>query len=190
MRSPPWRMLCLVAIIGSVAGTPLIVHGQSAPTFSPYVDELGNISIPSDFRDWHFLGTWAVSNDEDDQPGSKGIHNVYTQPETVAAFQATGKFPDGAVVIKELLKAKTNAMTTGKISFATQTEGWFIMIKDTQGRYKDNKLWGNGWGWALFESGDPTTTVTKSYKSECVACHVPAKKDDWIYIRGYPTLSP
>jgi len=160
----------------------------TAEPYSPYVDEKGNITIPKDFRSWQFLGTWAVATDEDDEVGSKGFHNVYTQPETVAAFRSTGKFPDGAVLVKELLKATTNTMTTGEVSHATETEGWFIMIKDTQGRFKGNGRWGDGWGWALFNADTPTTTVTEDYKADCIPCHVPAEKDDWIYVRGYPEL--
>lgn len=164
------------------------VLGQSTGAFSPYVDADGNISIPKDFRGWHMLGTWAVATDEDGAVGSKGFHNVYTQAETVAAYRSTGKFPDGAVLVKELLKATTDTMTTGEISYASETEGWFIMIKDTEGRFAGNGLWGDGWGWALFNAGDPATTVTKDYKADCIPCHVPAENDDWIYVRGYPTL--
>ena len=162
--------------------------GQSTSAFSPYVDADGAISIPKDFRSWHFLGTWAVATDVDGEAGSKGFHSVYTQPETVAAFRSNGKFPDGAVLVKELFKATTNDMTTGEISYATETEGWFVMIKDTKGRFKGNGLWGDGWGWALFNADDPATTVTEDYKAECIPCHVPAENDDWIYVRGYPEL--
>ena len=89
--------------------------------------------------------------------------------------------------MKELLKAKTNSMTTGEISFATETEGWFIMIKDVQGRFKNHPLWGDGWGWALVNAGN-NSTVTENYKDDCLSCHVPAKQDDWISLRGYPAL--
>ncbi|MGI9415722.1 MAG: cytochrome P460 family protein [Hyphomicrobiales bacterium] len=177
----------IVAAVGLAA--VLFARGSlGAESFSPYVDEKGSITIPKDYRSWRFLGTWAVATDEDDEVGSKGFHNVYTQPETVAAFRSTGKFPDGAVLVKELLKAKTDTMTTGEVSHATETEGWFIMIKDTQGRFKGNGLWGDGWGWALFNADDPTATATEDYKEECIPCHVPAEKDDWIYVRGYPEL--
>ena len=164
------------------------VRGQSPDAFSPYVDADGKISIPKDFRSWYFIGTWAVATDEDDKVGSNGFHSVYTQPETVAAFRSNGKFPDGAVLVKELFKATTDTMTTGEISYAAETEGWFIMIKDTQARFKGNGLWGDGWGWALFNADAPATTVTKDYKAECIPCHVPAENDDWIYVRGYPGL--
>ena len=164
------------------------VLGQSTSAFSPYVDGDGTISIPKDFRSWHFLGTWAVATDEDGKVGSKGFHSVYTQAETVAAFRSTGKFPDGAVLVKELFKSATITMTTGEISYASETEGWFVMIKDTQGRFKGNGLWGDGWGWALFNADDPATTVTEDYKADCIPCHVPAENDDWIYVGGYPEL--
>ncbi len=183
------RVLFAAAGIAVVLGAVVFTRsGLTEESFSPYVDDKGNISLPKDFHEWYFLGTWGVATDEDNEVGSKGFHNVYTQPETVLAFRKTGKFPDGAVLVKELLKAKTDSMTTGEISYASETEGWFIMIKDAEGRFKDNKLWGDGWGWALFNADNPTKTVTEDYKSDCLPCHEPAKKDDWIYLRGYPGL--
>jgi cytochrome c len=164
------------------------VSKLSAQTsFSPYVSEDGTISVPDDFRDWAFLGTWVVAGG-DEEGGAAGLHNVYTQPETVSHFRATGDFPDGAVLVKELLSAKTGDMTTGHISWAGATDGWFIMVKDGKGRFANNSLWGSGWGWALFEATDPTTTVTENHEEECIPCHVPAKDNDWIYVGGYPAL--
>ncbi|MDH3580921.1 MAG: cytochrome P460 family protein [Hyphomicrobiales bacterium] len=183
------RISPIVTGVAVVFGAIVIATGHTAAeSFSPYVDDRGNISIPKDFRSWQFLGSWGVATDEDNKVGSKGFHNVYTQPETLAAFRATGKFPDGAVLVKELLKARTDSMTTGEISYATETEGWFIMVKDAKGRFTGNKLWGDGWGWALFKSDDTATTVTVDYKADCLTCHVPARKDDWVYLRGYPGL--
>ncbi len=184
------RALRAVAMVAVTVFCAVVFGGGAvAESFSPYVDDKGNISLPKDFRSWYFLGSWGVATDEEGKVGSQGFHNVYTQPETVEAFRKSGKFPDGAVLVKELLKAKTDSMTTGEISYAAETEGWFIMIKDTEGRFKGNKLWGKGWGWSLFKAKDPTKAVTENFKIECIPCHVPAKKDDWIYVRGYPALT-
>lgn len=177
-----------VLVTGAVLSGLILSGAALGESFSPYVDDKGKISIPTDFRSWYFLGSWGVATDEEDKAGSKGFHNVYTQPETVSAYRETGKFPDGAVLVKELLKAKTDGMTTGEISYATETEGWFVMIKDSKGRFKGNKLWGRGWGWSLFKAKDPKNTATKNFKANCIPCHVPAKKNDWIYVRGYPAL--
>ena len=106
----------------------------------------------------------------------------------VDAYRETGAFPDGAVIVKELFGTATEDMTTGRVSHAHEVEGWFVMIKDAKGRFPDHGLWGNGWGWALFNADDPSTPVTEDYEAECIACHVPAEGTDWIYVEGYPGL--
>lgn len=46
-------------------------------------------------------------------PGVHEYHVVYTQPETIICYRKHGRFSDGAVLVKELLNAKTMTMTTG-----------------------------------------------------------------------------
>ncbi len=164
-------------------------------TYDSIVDKSGNISLPENFRrDWAFLGTWSIAREDVETSsaasghGAAGLHNVYTQQTTIDHFRETGKFPDGAVIIKELLKAETSSMTTGTVSRGTVVEGWFVMVKDTQGRFPSNPLWGDGWGWSLFNADQPASTVTTNYKTECIGCHIRARKDDWIYLNGYPVL--
>jgi Cytochrome P460 len=63
------------------------------------------------------------------------------------------------------------------------------MIKDTKGRFANNPVWGDGWGWALIKTDSSNRSVTTNYGTECLPCHMPAKNTDWIYVEGYPTLS-
>lgn len=173
------------------------VSSPYASTFDKLVDDSGNISIPSDFHTrWVFLGTWSVAakdvqrSSEASGHGTAGLHNVYTQPGVVDYYLKHKMFPDGAVFIKELLKGVTAPMTTGTVSRAGELEGWFVMVKDTQRRFVDNPLWGDGWGWALINVDSNGKSVTKDYKTECLGCHIPAQKTDWIYVDGYPLLKP
>ncbi len=62
------------------------------------------------------------------------------------------------------------------------------MIKDTAGRFPDNPLWGEGWGWALFNMDDPPKLTTTNFRTDCLGCHIPAKATDYVFINGYPTL--
>ena len=142
--------------------------------YSPYVDADGAISIPPDFREWAYLGAWSVAGD-DEAGGAAELHVVYTQPESIEAYRRTGEFQDGAVLVKELFGTDTDDMTTGRVSWAKRVTGWFIMIKDREGRFQGSGLWGDGWGWALLSADDPATTVTEDYRAECIPCHVPAK---------------
>ncbi len=184
----------LLMAIG-LAGTAM---SEEMKPVAPNVDfETGAISVPEDYTKWATLGTWAHANTEG-EPGSKEYHVVYTQPETIEYYQKHKRFPDGAVLVKELLNAETMSMTTGPaVSHATTIKGWFVLVRDTRGRYKNSALWGDGWGWSLFNAPDSKKTVSTDYQVDCIACHLPAlelapadapKDDKWIYTLGYPVF--
>ena len=155
--------------------------------FSANVDNKGNISLPADYvSTMMHLGSWFVPSG-----GASGFHHVYTQKESVEYFQTHGIFPDGAVLVKELSVSDANDYTTGKgVHSATgEFKQWFVMVKDSQNRFSDNPLWGDGWGWALFKPSNTANNVATDYKADCLACHVPAKGTDWIYTQAYPVLN-
>jgi hypothetical protein len=151
------------------------------------VDASGNLRVPTDYRTrYQFLGTWAVATDTG--KGAKEMHNVYASPGTVAAYENSGHFPDGAVLVKEVFAAATGPMTTGTVSHVETLKGWFVMVKDSTNSHRGNALWGNGWGWSWFDAGQPTRTTSTDFKKDCLSCHIPAQATDWIYTQGYPAL--
>lgn len=174
------------AVISSlILGTSLSVLASDLP--KEFVDDKGNITLPADFRtSTTHLGSWFVPSG-----GASGFHGVYTNEGTIEQFRKTGKFPDGAVLIKELRASNTGDYTTGQgVSHETGTlKQWFVMVKDSKNRFSENPLWGDGWGWALFKADAPTKNVATNYKNDCLSCHVPAKDKDWVYTEGYPILS-
>ncbi len=183
-------VLCFGAVVNADDDSGLSFES----TYDELVDGSGNISLPKNFQSqWVFLGTWSVAEKDVERSsqasghGAAGLHNVYTQPGVAKYYVKHKEFPDGAVLIKELFKGATAPMTTGTVSRAGELEGWFIMIKDTKGRFENNPLWGDGWGWALFNVGK-SEPVTQNYRLECTGCHIPAQNTDWIYIDGYPLL--
>jgi hypothetical protein len=156
-------------------------------TFSPYVDGKGNISFPANFRtNMVHLGSWFVPSG-----GASGFHDVYAEKNSVEVFRKTGKFPDGAVLVKELRASKEGTYTTGAgVNYATsEIKQWFVMVKDVKGRFSDNPLWGDGWGWALYKPDNKTKNVATDYKKDGLGCHVPVKDKDWVYTEAYPTLN-
>ena len=162
------------------------VSPATAGDYSRYVDAQGNIVLPENFRtEMAHLGSWFVPEGE-----ASGFHDVYTQPSAVAEYRSTGQFPDGAVIVKELRGAEMKDYTTGKnvSRAASDVKQWFVMIKDTKGRFKENASWGDGWGWALFKPGATRVSVAKDYQADCLTCHIPARQTDWIYVEAYPTL--
>ena len=151
------------------------------------VDAVGNLRVPDSYRTtYQFLGSWAVASDQGQ--GSKELHVVYASPGTITAYRKDGRFPDGAVLVKEVFQTATAGMTTGTVSHAESLKGWFVMVKDDDGRYSGNKLWGDGWGWSWFDAANPLKTTSTDYKTDCRSCHVPAQASDWVYVDGYPPL--
>jgi hypothetical protein len=145
------------------------------------------LRVPGDYRaTYQSLGSWAVAADEG--RGSKELHVVYASPGSVESYHKDGRFPDGTVLVKEVFKTATKEMTTGTVSHADELKGWFVMVKDSAGRYPGNALWGDGWGWSWFDAADPTKTTSTDYRLNCKSCHVPARATDWIYVDGYPAL--
>jgi len=144
------------------------------------------IQIPADFRRrFVHLGTWVIPDKT--APGH-GVHDVYTEPETVDAYRETGEFPEGATLVKEIRTVASGSLTTGDGIWASQPAVWFVMLKDGEGRYQDSALWGDGWVWALYKAGNPDVNVATSYQTDCLACHIPAAKTDHVFVQGYPTL--
>jgi Cytochrome P460 len=183
-----------ISIAGISAMLAIAAHGQMDTARSSngqkaeaVEDAAGNLHVPDAYRTtYQSLGSWAVSADQG--TGSKELHLVYASPGTIAAYGRDGHFPDGTVLVKEVYEAATKPMTTGTVSHADTLKGWFVLVKDSNGRHAGNKLWGDGWGWSWFDAANPSKTTSTDYSVDCLPCHQPARASDWIYVQGYPAL--
>ena len=174
--------IVLLAALESFRG----VLAQSRNPFDGFklVDKAGNIRKPNDYRElYQMLGAYAVLD-----PKGNQIHDTYASPGAAEYYRRNKTFADGTVLVKEVHGADHATMTTGDAYWATDIKVWFVLIKDAKGRYPNNPLWGDGWGWALFKSDAVDKQVATDYKKDCLSCHIPAKADDWIYVKGYPVL--
>ena len=159
----------------------------AARTFSRWVNSQGNIALPTNFEtEWVHLGSWAVL----ENGLVKDFHGVYAPKEEVRFYQLNGRFPDGAILVKDVRNARGSKHTTGDAYWAEDVAVWFVMIKDEKRRFPNNPLWGEGWGWGLFKGGNRQQQVATDYKKDCLQCHVPVKDKDWLYAYGYPVLGP
>jgi Cytochrome P460 len=155
-----------LSVIGAVAAYGQInTRSQYGGATAAVVDDKGNLRVPSDYLTaYQMLGIWAVA--KDGSPGSKELHVVYASPGTIAAYRKDGHFPDGTVLVKEVFHTTTKDMTTGTVSSAGALAGWFVMVKDSVGRFPGNKLWGEGWGWSWFDVTNPQKTTSTDYTTD------------------------
>jgi hypothetical protein len=167
-------------------GTALCVTVWTAAGADDVVGTDGSITLPEDFRaTMTHLGSWFVP-----EGAASGFHDVYVSPGAAEVYRREGRFPDGAVLVKELRAADGADYTTGAgVQYASaQLKQWFVMVKDRAGRFSDNPLWGDGWGWALFKPDAPAVNVATNYRNDCLGCHEPARQTDLIYVEAYPKL--
>ena len=142
----------------------------------------------TDYRkDWVQLGQFSVLADKPEE-GAKELHTVYTARKNLEAYLKNGKFSDGAVIVKDVWKAKTENLTTGRASYAGELAGRFVMVKDGAGKLGSGPRFGDGWGWAFYAGTETVKTVTGDYKVDCLGCHEPVRKQDLLYLQGYPVL--
>src|SRR5262245_26092450 len=146
MRSISIAGLAILAILG--IATAIKRSSAEATSATPVsagkmaADSEGQLRVPDDYRTtYQFLGSWAIA--AEDGRGSKEVHVVYASPGTIDAYRRDGRFPDGAVLIKEVFKSATGEMTTGIVSRADALKGWFVMVKDSANEHPDNPLWGD-----------------------------------------------
>ena len=183
MRQIIFSSVVLLLVTGGLLG---VASGQEAEGPLPFVDSDGTIHFPGRVRDeWVHLGSWGSADLNSADPAQ---HDVYTQPESLEAYRKTGKFPDGAVIVKEVRKIESAYMTTGPVTWAGDEVLWFVLIKDAEGRFPGNDNWGEGWGWALFNAGATEKNASANFRADCLGCHIPARETDWIYVQGYPRL--
>ncbi|WP_438728936.1 cytochrome P460 family protein [Parasphingorhabdus sp. DH2-15] len=179
----------MALLLTSCSATPSaeIAEDNAAAVIWPadIVSETGDISFPKGFLKWQTLGAWSTA---DEEGKANGMHQVYVSPGAADAYLETGAFPDGTVLVKEVRSAATAQLSTGAASYATDKGVWFVMIKDKKERFPENALWGDGWGWALFDAKEPGKQMATDYQNDCLACHVPAQETDWVYVEAYPVL--
>lgn len=190
MNNLPTRSGALASILlffVSLGGKAAEAGSQMGLSAEEFLDAKGNMIFPADKidyrRNWSYLGNWLVPAGAD----SKGFHEVFAQKEAVDFFRKNNRFADGTVLIKEIRDFQRSNLTTGKeVYHLGANKIWFVMIKDKDGKHKGPN-WGDGWGWGLFKVGS-SANQSSNYRVDCLGCHVPAKNDDWVYLKGYPTL--
>src|SRR5215468_12758615 len=123
-------VIALVILAGYQQG-----ESQSNRSFNGFdlVDKTGNIRKPANFRDlYQILGAYAVLSPKVTMSGESGrgdeMHMTYASPGTAEYYRKNGKFPDGAVLVKEVFGTDHGTLTTGDAHWASGTKVWFVMI--------------------------------------------------------------
>lgn len=130
------------------------------------------VPYPQGYRDWTHVKSMVIENGHPLFDAFGGIHHIYANPKAMQGYRS-GKFPDGAVIVFDLLEAKSgeNAVQEG----ARKVVG--VMHRNAR-KWKET----GGWGFEAFK-GDSRTerAVGANAASACYQCHTQRKDRDFVF---------
>ncbi len=130
------------------------------------------VPYPTNYRDWTHVKSMVIEPGHALHASFGGIHHLYANEPAMRGYR-TGRFPDGAVIVFDLLEAQSadNAVTEGKRKVVG------VMHRDAA-KYAST----GGWGFEGFV-GDSTTqrAVGASAATACFACHQARKPNDYVF---------
>lgn len=131
----------------------------------------GDIPYPAGYRKWVRVRTVLVGPQSPAFKSSGGIHHIYANGKALEGY-AKGTFPDGSILVFDLLEAKeSNGITTeGK------RERIDVMMRDS-GRFSST----GGWGFERFPGNDDKPGLTTEQKTACFDCHQQRKDHDLVF---------
>lgn len=158
--------------MGARLAVALVALALAAP-----VRECGaQVEYPAGYRKWAHVKSMAIVSDKHSMFAAfGGIHHVYANPAALDALVKGKTFPDGSVLVFDLLEARDEggAWVEGARKFAG------VMAKDRV-RYKAT----GGWGFEGFKGDSRTERMVTDATAQCFGCHQSQQKNDFVY-SGY-----
>jgi len=149
----------------------LVVCSMLAPVVAVAADA-PPVPYPEGYRQWMHVKSMVINAGHPLYDAFGGIHHLYANKKAEQGYKA-GKFPDGAVIVFDLLDAKAadNTVQEG----ARKVVG--VMHKDAK-KYKAT----GGWGYEGFK-GDLKTerAVAGNAATACHQCHTAQKDKDFVF---------
>jgi len=130
------------------------------------------VSYPTNYRNWTHVKSMVIEPGHALHATFGGIHHLYANEKAIQGYRG-GQFPDGAVIVFDLLEAhaKENTVTEG----ARKIVG--VMQRDAK------KFAGTGgWGFEGF-AGDSKTqrAVGANAATACFACHQARGQHEFVF---------
>jgi Cytochrome P460 len=129
------------------------------------------VDYPEGYRDWTHVKSMVINPGHPLYEAFGGIHHLYANGKALAGYKS-GKFPDGAVIVFDLLTANSegNAIQEGERKVVG------VMVKKAK-KYKDT----GGWGFEGFKGDTRDRAVGPNAATACFGCHTAQKDQDYVF---------
>ena len=130
------------------------------------------VPYPKGYRSWHHVKSMVINPGHGLYDAFGGIHHLYANASAMKGYR-TGKWPDGAVIVFDLLEAKSADNTVPEGS--RKVVG--VMHRDAK-KYAAT----GGWGYEGFK-GDSASerAVGNNAATACHQCHIAQKDAGFVF---------
>ena len=153
-------VVLLIAAAVSAGGSSLRAQLDDATQF------------PTEFRKWAHVKSVLVGPQSAAFASEGGIHHIYANAKALEGYE-TGKFPDGSMIVYDLLETKEVAGNT----IEGPTRRVDVMVKQSE-LYRTT----GGWKFMSFPEGNPINgKLTVERQAACAACHAKQNDHDSVF---------
>ncbi|GBD32531.1 MAG: cytochrome P460 [Gemmatimonadales bacterium] len=129
------------------------------------------VSYPEGYRSWQHVKSMVILPGHPLENPFGGIHHVYANSRAVEGLR-TGSYPDGAVLVFDLLEAKAENHTIQE--GPRKLVG--VMERDSR-RFAAT----GGWGFEGFAGDSKTERLVKDGGQSCFQCHQGASATSYVF---------
>ena len=108
-------LISAVALFAVLLGNTPFQANAAEPFPKPTFNAKGELLRPDvSYREWVYVGTPLTPNDlNPPEANFPEFHNVYIHPSDFDHWKRTGRFPEGTVLVKELVTVGAKQATSG-----------------------------------------------------------------------------
>lgn len=166
------KWFLLAAMIAGTAGAS-VFRGDILKAESPE-----QVPYPDGYRRWTHVRSGLTGPESPDYKTTGGLHHIYANDKAAATLamvdgHQAGRFPDGSIIVYDLLEVQTKEGITTEGSRRYLT----VMHKDSK-RFAET----GGWGFEVFRKDSRTDrTIGPDAKTKCFDCHASQKDKDFVF---------
>jgi len=180
------RWLAAVTLTAVILALSLAASADAKRKFAIYNGK-GELMMPKEYRQWVFVGAPVTPNDMNNGKAAfPEFHDVYIDPASFAAYKKSGVFPDGTVLVKELVSVGGKSSASGSGYFPGDFIGIAVSVKDGRRFAKEPGHW--AYFSFMGENGKALSSAKAQATEACNTCHQKNAAADWVFTQHYPVL--
>ena len=155
-----------------IAALTLVAIGSLTLGVKQWAQSDSQVAYPSNYRNWVHVRSALVDPNSPKAGRYGGLHHIYANEKAMEGYR-TGQFPDGSVIVFDLLETQETSGTT------LEGPRKFIDVMTKEGkRYAET----GGWGFEEFVGDSQTErALTPEKKAQCYGCHTSGKRHDFVF---------